>query len=71
MILSALVAHTSWHWMTERWGVLTAYQIVPPAINALFWAAVLRWVALLLVVGVVGWGLAEGYRRLGRRFRRG
>ena len=66
ILISALVAHTSWHWMAERWGVLTAYDFQRPAFDAAFGAAVLRWVALLLIVLGVAWGLALAYRRLGR-----
>ena len=66
ILVSALVAHTSWHWMAERWGVLTAYNFQRPALDAVFGAALLRWVALLLVVVAVAWGLGEAYRRLAK-----
>ncbi len=67
ILVSALVAHTSWHWMAERWGVLTAYDFQAPAWDSAFWAVVMRWVILLLVVAGAAWGLAEAYRRLARR----
>ena len=66
ILISALVAHTSWHWMAERWGVLTAYNFQRPALDAAFGAALLRWVALLLIVVAVAWGLGEAYRRLAK-----
>jgi len=66
ILVSALVAHTSWHWMAERWGVLTAYNFQPPALDAVFGAALLGWVALLLIVVAVAWGLGEAYRRLAK-----
>ena len=66
ILVSALVAHTSWHWMAERWGVLTAYNFQRPALDAAFGAALLRWVALLLIVVAVAWGLGEAYRRLAK-----
>ena len=68
IVVSALVAHTSWHWMAERWGVLTAYDFQRPAVDAAFWAAVLRWVLLLLIVVGAAWGMAVLYRRLAARF---
>ena len=68
IVLSALVAHTSLHWMGERWGVLRAYEFASPAMDAGFWAVVLRWVLLALVVTGVGWGLGGVYGRLSRRF---
>ncbi len=66
VLISALVAHASWHWMAERWTVLTAYNIQRPALDAAFGAAALRWAALLLIVVAVAWGLGEAYRRLAR-----
>ena len=27
IILSALVAHTAWHWMTERWATFREYRV--------------------------------------------
>jgi hypothetical protein len=50
IILSAIVAHTAWHWMTERFGVLRQFRFEWPAIDALFWVGVMRW-AMLAVVG--------------------
>ncbi len=70
ILISALVAHTSWHWMAERWGVLTAYDFRRPAFDAAFGAAVLRWAALLLIVAGAAWALAAAYRRLERRVHR-
>jgi uncharacterized membrane-anchored protein YitT (DUF2179 family) len=29
IVLSALVCHTAWHWMTERWATLRAYEGSP------------------------------------------
>lgn len=52
IILSALVAHTGWHWMTERWDRLRQFPIQWPALNAALLAVALRW--LMLLVGVAG-----------------
>ena len=68
IVVSALVAHTSWHWMGERWGVLSAYDFARPAMDAAFGVVVLRWVLLLLVVVGVGWGLGVLYGQLSARF---
>lgn len=52
IILSALVAHTGWHWMTERAGQLGQFQW--PALNAALLAAAMRWLVLILIfVGLV------------------
>jgi hypothetical protein len=55
IILSALVAHTGWHWMTERWGVLRQYQFQWPELNAAFMAEALRWVMLGVGAAAIAW----------------
>lgn len=53
IILSALVAHTGWHWMTERWEGLSRFQIPSPDLT---W-----WVALAAAGGCL-WA-ARMFRR--------
>ena len=67
ILLSALVAHTAWHWMTDRWSALTAYNFQAPTYDAAFWALILRWVLLGLIVGAAVWGLSTVYRHLSGR----
>ena len=55
IILSTLVAHTGWHWMTERWDRLRQFRFEWPAPNAALWASVMRWAALLVMVGGAVW----------------
>jgi hypothetical protein len=55
VILSALVAHTAWHWTWERYDQLTQYQFVWPTIDALFLAIVLRWLMVLVVLFGAGY----------------
>jgi hypothetical protein len=59
IILSALVAHTAWHWMMERWGVLRQYRIQWPAFDAAQWAGVLRGLMLLVIAGGAFWLIAS------------
>ena len=55
IVLSVIVAHTAWHWMTERWTDLRAFE--GPAPSALF---VVR--MLLAVIGVaLVWWLARTF----------
>jgi len=51
IILSAIVAHTAWHWMSERWDALTKVPWPSPDWDAVVMAA--RWIALLLIAGGV------------------
>lgn len=55
IILSALIAHTAWHWMTERGGALLEYQFAWPATDLALAAAALRAVMLLLIVSGAAW----------------
>ena len=51
IILSAIVAHTGWHWMVERGDALLQYTFVWPVLDAAFFAGVLRF-AMVLVIGI-------------------
>jgi len=64
IILSALLAHSGWHWMTERAADLRAYQFDWPVMNAAFAASVMRWLMLTVIIGLTVWALYHAYRRL-------
>jgi hypothetical protein len=49
IILSALVAHTGWHWMTERWARLRQFPWEWPTVNAALLASATLW--LMAAVG--------------------
>jgi HupE/UreJ protein len=53
IILSAIVAHTAWHWMTERWAALR--QFPPPAVDLVMLTTVVRWLMGLVMVMGVAW----------------
>ena len=55
IILSALVAHTGWHWMTDRFGQLRLYTFEWPAFDAAFFASFVRWMMLLVFAAGVAW----------------
>jgi hypothetical protein len=63
ILLSALVAHSAWHWMLERWGQLSQYQFQMPIFDAVFFAALLRWGMMLVVIAAILWGMYELFRR--------
>jgi hypothetical protein len=50
ILISALIAHTAWHWMTERWTTLATFW--PPAMDPSSLATFIRWVIVILVVAV-------------------
>jgi hypothetical protein len=59
IILSALVAHTGWHWMLERGATLRRFHWEWPVLTAALAASVLRWTILLVLLGA-------GFRYLAR-----
>jgi hypothetical protein len=50
IILSALIAHTAWHWMTERFDEFAQHQITIPAFNLSLVASLMRWAILALIL---------------------
>jgi hypothetical protein len=65
-VLSALVAHTAWHWMTERGAELLAYDLTLSAPSPVVWLGVLRLALLAAVSLAVAWGLSGVFDRLSR-----
>ena len=63
IILSALVAHTGWHWMTERAGRLNQYHFQWPAITPALVASVLRWLMAAVFLAGLYWLIRNVVRR--------
>jgi len=55
IILSAIVAHTAWHWMIDRYRVLREYQIRWPALEAAPAAKVLRLLMVIVIAAGLVW----------------
>ena len=55
IILSALVAHTAWHWMIDRWAVLRQFPVTLPVINAAFLVSAMRWAMVLVALAGLVW----------------
>src|SRR5712671_1488361 len=60
IILSALIAHTAWHWMIERGGELAKFPM--PMLDAAFIASAMRGLMAVLVL-VAGTWLVSGLLR--------
>jgi hypothetical protein len=63
IIASALVAHTGWHWMLERWDRLSQYHVQWPEWNAAFAASLMRWLMLAVFLTGVGWWVSGLWKR--------
>jgi hypothetical protein len=66
IVISAILAHSAWHWMTARFGTLREYRFVMPALDATFLAGLLRGLMLLLIVLGAVWALSGVLSRLAR-----
>jgi hypothetical protein len=55
IILSAIIAHTAWHWMAERWELLRRFTFTWPVIDAAFVAGALRWMMLVVAAAGLYW----------------
>jgi len=55
IILSALVAHTAWHWMIDRWAVLRQFPLKWPVVNAAFLLAATRWAMVIVALAGLVW----------------
>jgi len=66
IILSALVAHTGWHWMLERGERLSRFPW--PALDAALLESAMRWLMAVLILAGLVWLVNEALRhRMQRR----
>ncbi len=63
ILLSALLAHSAWHWMLDRGNSLTQFQLQMPIFDSIFFAGLMRWGMMLIVIGLILWGMYELFRR--------
>jgi len=61
ILLSAVVAHTAWHWTTERWDRLAQYQWPTIGPVPLLW--IVRILIVLVAAAAVTWLIAVNLRR--------
>ena len=64
IVVSVLVGHTAWHWMTARGADLMAYDVRLPALDLFLLADAMRWGALALLTVGAAWLTGAAFRRL-------
>ena len=69
ILLSALVAHSAWHWTATRASELRQYRFEWPAFDLILLAAFMRWMALGLILAGAVWLLFGLYGRVAGRGR--
>lgn len=68
IILSALIAHTGWHWMLDRWDLFRQFRFAWPARDGAFFANMVLGAIIAVLIGSAVWGLSN---LLARRASRG
>ena len=53
IILSALVAHTGWHWLTERGSQLLMFPV--PSMDLATLAVVVQWLTIIAIAAAIAW----------------
>jgi uncharacterized membrane protein YwaF len=53
IILSALIAHTGWHWMSDRFADLRKFPL--PTMDAAATASLMRWAMAAIVLAGIVW----------------
>ena len=55
IVISALVAHTSWHWMAERYEALSQYPITWAALGSALLVGIIPWLIGSMLAAAVAW----------------
>jgi HupE / UreJ protein len=55
IVLSAIVAHTGWHWLLERGSQLILYRFEWPVFDAAFFALFLQWMMIAVALAGLAW----------------
>jgi HupE/UreJ protein len=63
IILSAIVAHTAWHWMLDRGARLRQFRFEWPAFDATLLALLLRWLLFFVILAGMVWLFRMALRR--------
>jgi len=59
IILSALVAHTGWHWMLDRGARLAQFRFAWPVLTAAMLATAMHWLMAMVIVAALMWYVAK------------
>ena len=63
IILSAIVAHTGWHWMIDRANALRQFHVAWPEFTPAFLVTSLRWTMVIVAVAGLVWLVSILQRR--------
>ena len=67
IILSTIIAHTAWHWMTERAEKLQQFRFEWPAITAAAMLVAVRWMTIGVLIAAGIWLISMYYKGAEKR----
>jgi hypothetical protein len=67
IVLSALIAHSAWHWMTERGRELALHDVPAPSLGAVSAVTAIRAIMIAVTVALCAWGATALAARLRQR----
>lgn len=62
IIISALVAHTAWHWLLERYMIFSAYELTLPLLSSITWSEYLNVSVLIIFIAGILYLLNRWFR---------
>ena len=62
LVLSILLAHTAWHWMLDRYEILSAYQVTNFSLGAMTAEEYLSWFGLVIIISLMLLTLKKGFK---------
>ncbi|MEX0976657.1 MAG: HupE/UreJ family protein [Woeseia sp.] len=62
IILSAILAHSAWHWMSDRATEFSSYDLSLPVQDLALAAVLMRWVIVLAAIAAIAWVTYRAYR---------
>ena len=63
IVLSALAAHSAWHWMLDRLNLLSRFRFEWPAFTPAFFADVIRWLMIAVTLAGLYWLASTARKR--------
>ena len=63
ILISALIAHSAWHWMIERGDTFNQYPLQMPIFDGVFFASTMRCGMMFIIIGVALLLMYETFRR--------
>ena len=64
IVISALIAHTAWHWTADRWQSVRLFTFQLPPLDIVFLLGMIRWLIAILVLGGLAWVLRGAFGKL-------